>query len=424
MRVRPRLLTALALAPLAGLACDPPERSDAGDYALRVSLPDRLGVDSRRVLVGSDFDLDLVGVVVDGELRSYEEGELACVPQSASGVLSFDGQRYLVESAGVGAVEFEAPGAGCPDAGEAGELGPDRWTVRGVAADSVQARWLATDDNLAPTWKLLPGPTGAFPEVLGRPLEQARVVDGGRFSLTPVLIEPAAGARAEVRWPGVPGGIAVPGHYADLALDEEGDPRDELVGSLGAGEGFDAKLELLGESFDLPRVEAVSVAEVASLELVPVYEDPGEAGELRQWGPPIGVYAITRDAEGRRLVGAPVRWGLDRGRLALDESGGDDTLILRDTCRPAPRAPEARLATVAASLDDLQASVELRWTAVSSDLDDDEFDPDSPDCVGTRCDCSTTADPKASLAALFALVLGLGWRRRRRLQAAGGSRSR
>jgi MYXO-CTERM domain-containing protein len=423
MRLRPRLLTALALAPLAGLACDPPERSDEGDYALRVSLPDRLGVDSRRVLVGSDFDLDLVGLVVDGELRSYDEGELACVPQSASGVLSFDGQRYVVESAGVGAVEFEAPGPGCPESSDAAELGPDRWTVRGVAADSVQARWLPTDDKLPPTWDLLPGPAGAFPDTLGRPLEQARVIDGGHFSLTPVLIEAAAGPRAEVRWPGVPGSLEVPGHYAALALDEDGEPRNELVGSLGAGEGFDASLELLGESFELPRVETVSVEEVTSLELVGVYEDPGDAAELRQWGPPIGVLAIARDADGRRLVGAPVRWSLPRGRLALDDSGGDDTLILQDSCRPAPRAPEARLATVAASLDELEATVELHWTAVTDDLDDDEFDPDSPDCVGTRCDCSTAADPKGSLAALLALFVGLGLRRRRRAQAAGGSRS-
>lgn len=103
LRPRPRaraLLLGLAC-PL--LACDPPERSDKGQYELEISLGDRLGVDSRRVLVGTEFSVELTGP------RGSQ-----CVQQSASGSLAeVESGRFVAQSPGPGAVELTV-GDGCP----------------------------------------------------------------------------------------------------------------------------------------------------------------------------------------------------------------------------------------------------------------------------------------------------------------------
>jgi MYXO-CTERM domain-containing protein len=136
--------------------------------------------------------------------------------------------------------------------------------------------------------------------------------------------------------------------------------------------------------------------------LVPVY-NPGD--DQREWGPPVGILAIARDGEDRRVIHAPVEFELTAGRLAF--ASERDVLYLADVCRREPKGPTAREASVLATLGDLEAIVDLEWVALPGDPHDG-----SPDCT-QACSC-TTATPSESTPALLALF-GLGvWLRRKR----------
>ncbi|MCA9702159.1 MAG: MYXO-CTERM sorting domain-containing protein, partial [Myxococcales bacterium] len=157
---------------------------------------------------------------------------------------------------------------------------------------------------------------------------------------------------------------------------------------------------------------------IASLELIPAYfpddgpdDGPGD-GASPEWASPVGVLAITRDAEGERIVGAPIEWSLTRGVLDVRVADPGDVLSLADTCRASPdEDPEPRGATVEASVAGLVTSIDLEWTAVPGEVP--VPDSTNPNCVGSSCSCSTDAEPEGSLAAaLGLLLLGLGRRRR------------
>lgn len=397
------------------LACDLVEPSDENQYWLEIGLEDQLGSQSRRVLVGSEFELHISDVIPEGEIDP-DGGGLACVTSSASGSLvevpGTDLPTYSVQSAGPGAVEFTAPSDSCPANEDVlSELGPDRWSMTGVEASAAIAKWVPESDAVLLAYDMHPGSAGAFPDAIGRPLEEARVAGDGWFMLRPVLTEPSVGERAEVRWHDPDAFITVPAHYQEVAthLDYDGErrPQSYLSGSVGAGTTLDSSVTIIGHEFELPTLRAVPTGEISSLELVPAYY-PTEESE-REWGLPGGVVAIARDNEGRRIVGVPIEWSVTRGRLAHgSENFGYDVLELAD-CRDEPRKPQWRSATIEAKIDDLVASVELEWIALPSD----EIDPSSEPCRGSACNCSSVASPRDSLLATLAL-LGLGGLLRRR----------
>lgn len=397
------------------LACDLVEPSDENQYWLKVGLEDQLGSHSRRVLVGSEFELRIEDVIPEGEIDP-NGGGLACVISSASGSLvelpGTSTPTYSVQSAGPGAVEFTAPSDSCPANEDVlSELGPDRWSMTGVEASAAIAKWVPDGDAALLVYDMHPGRAGAFPDAIGRPLEEARVAGDGWFVLHPVLIEPSVGERAEVRWHDPDAFITVPAHYQEVAtyVDDDGERRPQryLSGSVRAGTSFDSSVTILGHELELPTLTAVPTQEISSLELVPAYY-PSEESE-REWGLPGGVVAIARDREGRRIVGMPIEWSITRGRVAHgSDNFGYDVLELAD-CRDEPRKPQWRSATIEAKLDDLVASVDLEWIALPSD----QIDPTSAPCHGSACDCSTTASPRDSVFAALAL-LGLGGLLRRR----------
>jgi hypothetical protein len=129
MCMTPRLTPLLLVGILT--ACDPAESSDLDQYKLSIDLVDQLGLDSHRVLVGTDFTVSLGAAVGSG---------LSCVESSATGVLSELGSEiYLVDAAGPGTVEFTAPDASCP-------YMPDRWSAIGVDLEAATTRWIPEAD--------------------------------------------------------------------------------------------------------------------------------------------------------------------------------------------------------------------------------------------------------------------------------------
>jgi MYXO-CTERM domain-containing protein len=396
----------LALA-LASFGCDPPEVSDENQYLVNPGLMKPLGSHSHHVLVGSTFRFHVVSVVEhEGEVDEENGGGLLCATRSGSGVVVEPEEgEFVVEGVGNGTVELADPGVACPaNTDILAELGPDRWSVIGVDPADVVGRWAYHwPDSDILDYSLSPGPRGVFPDVLGRPLDELRVVADEPFSAWPALVLPNSSEEIAVRW-GYDDQyeLNLPAHYDHLRPPVS--DGWQLEGTLRAGESFESNVTILGGSFPLPLVHAVPVEAIASLELVPVYY-PGDP--QREWGPPIGVVAITRDSEGRRVVGAPVEFELTQGRLAI--GAVQDTLSIVDTCRRAPESPTARVATIVASLGELEASVDLEWIALPSE---GEFDP-PPECVGA-CACTST-NPRESTPGLLALF-GLGlWLRRRPL---------
>jgi MYXO-CTERM domain-containing protein len=396
----------LALA-LASFGCDPPEVSDENQYLVNPGLMKPLGSHSHHVLVGSTFRFHVVSVVEhEGEVDEENGGGLLCATRSGSGVVVEPEEgEFVVEGVGNGTVELADPGVACPaNTDILAELGPDRWSVIGVDPADVVGRWAYHwPDSDILDYSLSPGPRGVFPDILGRPLDELRVVADEPFSAWPALVLPNSSEEIAVRW-GYDDQyeLNLPAHYDHLRPPVS--DGWQLEGTLRAGESFESNVTILGGSFPLPLVHAVPVESIASLELVPVYY-PGDP--QREWGPPIGAVAITRDSEGRRVVGAPVEFELTQGRLAI--GAVQDTLSIVDTCRRAPESPTARVATIVASLGKLEASVDLEWIALPSE---GEFDP-PPECVGS-CACTST-NPGESTPGLLALF-GLGlWLRRRPL---------
>lgn len=384
------------------LACDPTEPSDEGQYQLAIRLADQLNTNSHRVLVGSTFSVR-VESVTDSEVD--HDG---CVTQSASGVLTPIGlDEYSVDALGPGAVELAAPSLACPERDDIlAELGPDRWSMIGVDPSAAIGKWLATSDSAVLGSELVPGPAQAFPDEFGRPLDELRVVGEYPFEAAPVLIEPSVSARAELRWGDPNASLEVPDRYRSLAtvITDEGYSvvRTTLAGSMHADESFASSLLVAGHELALPEVRAVPVTQVATLELVTAYS-VSDATE-REWGPPLGVVAIARDDQGRRILGAPLQWSVTRGRLFTELMAASGDAIMVADCRDAPKKPGWREATVEATLDDVVASVDLEWVALPSD---DVIDPIDARCAGTACDCSTAESPRGGVLAMLALF-GLG----------------
>jgi MYXO-CTERM domain-containing protein len=401
------------------LACDPLEPSDAGQYGLNIGLHDELGRKSHRVLVGSEFTVSIGELLVEGEVDPAGGG-LNCATSTASGSLTkIGGDTFRVETAGPGAVEFAPPIESCPANEDVLiELGPDRWSMTGVEASAATGKWIGSGDQSVMVWDMSPGPAGVFPDALGRPLDEARVAADGWFSLYPVLVDLSLGERAEIRWDDPDAILTVPAHYQELVTDLDGYDqeilhRTSLEGSLRAGDSFESSVTILATEFELPKVEAVPTQHLTQLELVPVYF-PGDA--QREWGPPAGIVAITRDGEGRRIMGAPIEWSVTRGRVYATEQLAE--VIEVYDCRDEPKQPEWRGATIEAKLDHLSAVVDLEWIALPSD----DIDPSSEACHGSACNCSTTASPRDGVFAMLALlVLGGVLRRRHSSRASAAS---
>lgn len=392
---------------LALLACDPPEHSDANKYLVRPNLRAPLGTDSRAVLVGSTFTFDVEGLVDDANEIDPDQGGLNCVSLTAAGALVETDGAFRVDGVGPGAVLLGDPALNCPANTDAlATLGPDQWSIEGLAATEVSARWAYKPETDALAFSTSPGPRASFPPDFGAPLTTLRVVAGGHFVARPALVEREG--EGEVRWSADDARLRLPPRYDELRptyeFPDEPTTRGEFLdGRLVVGDAFTAAFELLDEVFTLPRVETTSVESITRMELVEIYW----AGDARrEWGEPAGVLAMTYDGSGRRIVGAPVEFRLTRGRLALnqDESGAD-VLGLADLCHGPIDAPTRRAATIEAVLGDLVARVELEWLALPEDNDNDPY---PPSCAASELGCDVAAvDTSERGLALGLLVLAL-----------------
>jgi hypothetical protein len=413
----PRISKLLVIPFLAAFqfGCDPyPEYSDLEQWKLDVSLPNDIpGVDRpSHVLVGSRIFVELLGqrddegayVRIGGDLRS-------CVHVFGNGTVEWvddpedeSGAHGLVVAEGPGSIVISAPREACPEyLGPGEDFVRDTWSVLGVELMDTTASWRGGFDSYALTLRSS-GPID-YPDALGQiHLGPALVAEGGSFQVGPLLTRVVDGETVEVRHSRPGGELLLPEAYQSWLVEP-------YIWSLDAGEQVDARLAYGDEEIALPTLEGVPVDRIASLELVPIYEL--DTSGKREWGLPSGVIALAHDAEGRRIFGAPIEWSVSQGRVAIQPfAEASDVLSVGDSCRDSPITKDSRDATIEARVAGLVASAEFEWTALRDD--DIEIDTESPLCQGSACDCSASATPNDSLAALFGLlVLGLGLRRGR-----------
>ncbi|MFV8754193.1 MYXO-CTERM sorting domain-containing protein [Nannocystaceae bacterium ST9] len=392
------------------LACvEHPEPTDLGHWTLDIGLADQIpGLEQPAVvLVDSTISVNLLQRSDgEGQYVDLDEDLRSCTFLTPKGVVASDGLDFHVDAAGEGSIQVSAPREACPDyAGPGAEFERDRWSLIAVEPSATIGDWVGATESLAAR-DGSPGPD-EFPADFSTPLGPIQVVEAGDFYVLPVLTQGAA----EVRWNRDDVEMSVESTWQPLVPVGETGPDLGLRGRVDAGSSVDAGLQIGDELVALPEVSTVPIDRIASLELVAVYDTDTREG--REWGLPLGVVAITRDEQGRRILGAPVEWTLTRGKLAMhhfeDPSLTADTLSVGDVCRARPIDRARRDATIEARVGELVAEVDLDWIA----LHGDEVDRDNPKCESAGCDCSAGGRPTDSIAALLGL-LGLGLLRRRR----------
>lgn len=419
-RARPRLRTAclgwaLGLASLS--ACDDGDRSDAGRYLVATSLRSNQPQRSTAVLVDSPFSAQFGGFVSNPDLWIPS----GCAPLEATGVLSeVEDERFVALEPGEGTLEILTVLTTCTNAPEFQGAAPDRWTVHAHTLDEASAVWAFGDDDLAGS--LSPGPALTFPEALGqlRGVDEGPilVVAGSPFSFSPTLALSGADGLVELRHDSDSLQLELEPHDESLRLrNPDGTPRLRIEGALVEGDSVESSVLVFDQALPLPAIEAVPLASVERLELVPAYFRSPD--DRRPWGAPAGLLAMGFDAEGRRVYGLPTSWTVTRGHQRAIASPSADILQLGASCVEPTDEARARTVEVEVRVGALLETATFEWTALPGDIDPETTElplcdpPPGCACTSTGASSDSPHDAGAGLALIGLAAL---YRRRRRLQ--------
>jgi hypothetical protein len=390
-------------------------------------------VSGSRALQGSRMCLEVSGIVAGGEYHMISPFE-ACYAITHGGEPFEDGRCVDLDEPGEALFEY-VPLASCPFEGVADLVVPDRYRLQVVAADGLRGRLEWWQEDAAERW-LDPGPRGSFPaDWVPRADEPLQLVPGVEVSL-PVVIVDATDER--VAWNLEEGRVYDSpddgGSWAELVASSEYPEYFPVV--VGEGERRIVELRLPGQALAVAEVVATPADAAASIEIVVGY-GPGVETEPERWLAPAGARAVVRDAEGRVVLGAPVRWTLVEGHLVMGPTYAElgtppEYLGLADDCEPPPATAQLRHATLRAELGTLlMDEVELEWTALPEDEpSDDPFEPstacqrgiDAGELQGRGCGCTTPGTGRAGWLAWGLLVLGAMRACRRAVRSSSGAR--
>lgn len=181
-------------------------------------------------------------------------------------------------------------------------------------------------------------------------------------------------------------------------IDNDAATGASLGFSAQAGDVFEVAIDLPGGSLPVGEVHVVGRDAIASVELFPdIWYVRGDDA-LHS----VGAVSVVRDADGRVLREAPLRWSVVRGDAVLgtldaDVDGRPDPrpyAYLEDACAGVPGGAE-RSATLRATLDGFTESIDLTWHCT--------------DGVDEGCACTATrADERGdALLALFVVLTRL-----------------
>lgn len=138
-----------------------------------------------------------------------------------------------------------------------------------------------------------------------------------------------------------------------------------------AGDVFQVELSLAAGTLDVGEVHVVARESAVELVLAPSILRVADTDQFLG----IGAEAVARDLDGRVLREPPVSWSVVRGDFDLDYWDDDDdgirdrswsAYLVDDDC-DAVAAGTWRSATLAAEMDALRETVDLRWECVDGD---------------------------------------------------------
>ncbi len=347
-----------------------------------------------------DEELDVELSCGDGA----EYDALACFDQGVEGGALEEG---CVVAAGPGEVTWSFAPVDCPLQDAGAVLVPDqvRFTfVEQEATEGVVEQWI---EDAARDWYdagILAQPDGSgFDEALRNPEgEPFRVVAGEPFRFWVHLREIDGGE--PVAWTPDDGALTVePIDGGDVTATVEDTAR--IVVTAAEGAEAEIRFTLGDQTWAAGRVLGVAASEVASLEVVAAVYAEGQDGA----GTPFAARAVMRDADGHAIYGAPVKWTVRGGQLALGDvlltTPGADYVETTDACVP-PDDGSPREMTLKASYKGRSDSVDFAW-----DPPDPEDGADTTSweraetCTGG---CSCRSDGPGATPAALAAVLALG----------------
>ncbi len=324
-----------------------------------------------------------------------------CLEQAVTGVGSLlEGDCIAADDVGQLVWEFNLSSCGATYDGDI--LVDDRVTFDVVAAAEVSASWTQWPELSLGSGVEIDGEVPN--DWIQAPEEPFRVVDGGQLMLPVTLSHPDFDDSVAYGF-----AQASPGATADLDVDS---PVGGYVRVTGR-EGSEGQITIEAGDQTLTAASVVGVAdEVDSIELIVGYVADQENDELRT---PLAVRAVTRNAKGEVVYGAPVEWSVKRGELAIEPGGsnlpGLDYASISDSCLSPSERVGDRSAVLRAKYGGVKATVDMEWNVSPSDASDEGFEPD-PFCQSGGCGCLSVGGTPSGIVALFAVAL-IGLRRRR-----------
>ncbi len=401
------------------------------------------------VLEGSLVCLDRVEVV-EGISASTSEWWNECVEVSAEGPHSLDDEGCYRFDAGLGEVTISMQERPCSveDAPfSAGDFADDTLRFEVVEAGSVEARLDPGSIERYLEAVAHPGPAGEWPADWIPSAESPLRAIAGEVVVLPVTLWQGSGAGSIVAWSVRDGALTITRGAASEPYTASWAPA-EIEETLMVDEAVTVELERQDHRWEAGALQGVDISAVASIKLVAAYgrlsdEELAELpADAPRWGEPLGVRAVVRDAEDRLLRAVPVEWEVVEGAMLLsdlearrrdavaetEEHDLVDTLhrvhlipgeylqVDATSCLAPEPAPVARNATIMASVDGHQASLDLEWSELAREKGEEPFVVPEL-CTVEGCGCRSSGDAPGGF--LFSLlVLGL-WRRRRAPQRAG-----
>ena len=342
-----------------------------------------------------------------------EYDALACFDQAVAGGELQDG---CVVADGPGYVEWSFTPVDCPLQDAGASLVPDQVVFSFVAQDATEAavaQWL---EDAAADWfeaGILAQPDGSgFSDALRNPAgEPFRVIADQPFRFWVELHEAVSGEA--VAWRLEDGELTiVPTVGGPISAQVEDAAQLEV--SVSEGSESEIRLTLGEQTWVAGRVLGVSPSVVDSLDVVAAVYAEGQEGA----GTPFAARAVLRDADGHAIYGAPIKWTVRGGQLALGDNvlttPGADYVEMADACiDPADTTP--RSMTLKASYKGRSDSVEFSWDPAEPGESDGDADWAPAETCTSGCSCRSdgpSATP-AALAGILALAGLLTTRRRR-----------
>ena len=377
-----------------------------------------------------------------------------CVEITAEGPQSLDEDGCFVFDAGPGEVTINLREQTCSvESGPflAGEFVDDSLRVEVVQAATVAARLDPGSIERYLEAEAHPGPAGEWPVDWIPSADAPLQVIAGEIIALPVTLWQGEGSGSIVAWDTSDGALTVV-HGADSGVYTAQWAPGEFEATLMVDETVTVDLDRQGHHWEVGALRAVDIGAAASIELVAAYTPLSDeeledisAGAPR-WGPPLGIRAVVRDADDRILRAAPVAWELVDGAMYLQdlqlrledaetETEPEDLPLARhqaylipaeylqvdaSSCVAPEPAPVVRHATIMATVNGQEASLDLEWSELAREAGEEPFVAPEPCTIeGEGCGCRSSGDaPGALLLGLVALGL------RRRRSAPGGAAPR